>query len=284
MTRGLCRVVPTLALLATVMSLSAPDTSPAAQAPKGFFGVHPRFIDGDIDYAEMKAADVGLLRTGFNIAGVKSHANDAYDWGHFDSIVTGTASNGIDLLPVLLGVPRYISTKPDAVPLGNSETEWRAFLAALVERYGPDGEFWSLNPAIPYRPIGEWQIWNEENALSNWKGKPKPREYGRLLAISADAIHSQDPDALTRHRRRHLDPEQPEGDQRRHLPEADAQVEGRQAGRRHHRDPPLQRRRQGHQEAVQADPHGCSTRRGCTGLRSGSPRSAGARGAATGIH
>ena len=116
MARGLCRVAPTLALLATVMSLSAPDTSLAAQAPKGFFGVHPRFIDGDIDYAEMKAADVGLLRTGFNIAGVKAHANDAYDWGHFDSIVTGTASNGIDLLPVLLGVPRYISTKPGAVP------------------------------------------------------------------------------------------------------------------------------------------------------------------------
>ena len=196
MARGLCRVAPTLALLATVMSLSAPDTSLAAQAPKGFFGVHPRFIDGNIDYAEMKAADVGLLRTGFNIAGVKAHANDAYDWGQFDSIVTGTASNGIDLLPVLYGVPRYISTKPGAVPLGNSETEWRAFLTAIVDRYGPDGEFWSLNPAIPYRPIEEWQIWNEENALSNWKGKPKPREYGRLLAISADAIHAQDPNAL----------------------------------------------------------------------------------------
>jgi hypothetical protein len=196
MIRGVRRVAPTLALLAVVVSLGAPGSSSAAQAPKGFFGVHPRFIDGDIDYAEMRAADVGLLRTGFNIAAVKAHANDAYDWRHLDSIVTGTAENGIDLLPVLYGVPRYISTKPGVVPLGTSETEWRAFLAALVERYGPDGEFWSLHPAVPYRPIGKWQIWNEENALSNWRGKPNPREYGRLLAISGRAIHAEDPDAL----------------------------------------------------------------------------------------
>jgi hypothetical protein len=193
--RGLCRAVPALALLATVVSFGAPETTLAGKAPRGFFGVHPRFIDGAIDYAEMRAAQVGLLRTGFHIAAVKAHPNDPYDWRHFDSIVTGTASNGIDLLPVLYGVPRYISTSPGAIPIGSSETEWRAYLTALVDRYGPGGEFWSLNPSVPYRPIGEWQIWNEENALGNWKGKPSPHQYGRLLAISADAIHARDPKA-----------------------------------------------------------------------------------------
>ncbi len=176
------------------LMLSTPAGSEAAQAPKRFFGVHPRSIHPG-DYEDMRAADVGLLRTAFYIQSVRSHPGDPYDWSEFDAIVTGTASNGIDVLPVLLGVPRYVSTQPYVVPLGNSESEWKAFLAALVDRYGPGGEFWSLNPAIPYRPIGEWQIWNEENALTNWKGKPSPREYGRLLTISADAIQAEDPDA-----------------------------------------------------------------------------------------
>ncbi len=183
-----------MAIPAIALMLSLPASVEASQAPKRFFGVHPRSIQPG-DYADMRAADVGLLRTAFYIQAVRSHPGDPYDWSEFDAIVDGTATNGIELLPVLLGVPKYISTKPYVIPLGNSESEWRDYLSALVARYGPGGEFWSLNPETPYRPIGEWQIWNEQNALTNWEGKPSPREYGRLLAISADAIHEEDPAA-----------------------------------------------------------------------------------------
>jgi len=164
------------------------------KAPKGFFGVHPRSIEPG-DYEEMGDANVGILRTAFYIQTVKQHPGDPYDWSEYDNLVTGTATNGIDVLPVLLGVPPYISTKPAAVPLGNSEGAWRDFLSALAARYGADGQFWTDNPTVPYHPIEQWQVWNEENALTNWKLKPNPREYGKLLVISADAIHSEDPTA-----------------------------------------------------------------------------------------
>ncbi len=184
-----------LSIAATAL-LTAP-TSHAAQAPKGFFGVHPRSLANadPSDYVRMGEADVGVIRTGFLLGRVKSHADDPYNWNEFDAIVGGAADNGIDVLPVLYGVPPYVSTKPGSIPLGNSESEWTDYLEALVERYGPDGEFWSTNPSIQYHPITDWQVWNEENALTNWKLDPNPREYGRLLVLSADALRSVDPDA-----------------------------------------------------------------------------------------
>ncbi len=129
--------MPALVLLAAVALLlvpSAASAAKAAKAPKGFFGVHPRSLAnaGPSDYERMGAANVGLIRTGFIIGRAKTHADDPYDWSEFDPIVAGTATNGIDLLPVLLGVPPYVSTTPAAVPLGNSESEWIDYLKALV--------------------------------------------------------------------------------------------------------------------------------------------------------
>ena len=192
----MCALLLAIALAALAPLLWTP-VADAAQAPKGFFGIHPRSIDDTdpSDYARMAEADVGLVRTGFVIARVKAEADDPYDWSLFDEIVGETASNGIDLLPVLLGAPPYVTTKPGAIPLGSYESEWRDYLRELVLRYGPEGQFWDLNPEIPSRPITDWQIWNEENALTNWEMKPNPREYGRLLAISAAAIREVDPDA-----------------------------------------------------------------------------------------
>jgi Glycosyl hydrolase catalytic core len=201
MTSGFRRMMlPALVLSALLAALLAPASSSARKAPpapKGFFGVHPRTLSdaGADDYAQMGAADVGILRTGFVIGQVKAHPDDPYDWTSFDAIVTGAAANGMDLVPVLYGVPPYVSTTPSDVPLGNSESEWIDYLKNLALRYGPGGTFWALNPTLPYHPITDWQIWNEENALTNWKLKPNPHQYGRLLAISARAVHSVDPGA-----------------------------------------------------------------------------------------
>ena len=197
---ALPRFVPGLVLLAAAALLCAPSATakPAERlAPKGFFGVHPRSLAHaePSDYERMGEAHVGVIRTGFIFGRAKDHKNEPFDWTEFDSVVRGAASNGIDVLPVLLGVPPYVSTKPGTNPLGNSESDWRDYLTSLVERYGPNGEFWDLNPTVPVRPITDWQIWNEENALTNWELDPNPRQYGRLLAISADAIHSVDPSA-----------------------------------------------------------------------------------------
>jgi hypothetical protein len=184
-----------LIAVALIAALTGPARAAVAQAPKGFLGVNISSILETDDYGKMAAADVGTLRTGFLYRNAKLHRDDPWNWTSFDQLVGGTAANGIDLIPVLYGVPPWISTERGSTPLGRAETAWREYLTALVERYGPDGEFWSEHPEIPARPIRVWQAWNEPNSRSWWRPKPDPKEYGRLLVLSARTIHAVDPKA-----------------------------------------------------------------------------------------
>jgi hypothetical protein len=53
-----------IALFSLLAVLVLPGHADAAQAPRGFFGVHPlNPVAGD--YAAMADADVGMIRTGF---------------------------------------------------------------------------------------------------------------------------------------------------------------------------------------------------------------------------
>lgn len=176
-------------------TLGLPVNSNAAQAPKGFFGVHPRSLEAE-DYPDMAEADVGLIRTGFIFGTARPDPAPTYDWGRYDAVVAGAAEAGIDLLPVMLGIPDWISTEHGATPVDTpaATAAWRDYLTAAVDRYGPGGEFWLENPLVPQRPVTVWQIWNEPNAFTNW-AKPKAKEYGRLLALSAKTVRAADPSA-----------------------------------------------------------------------------------------
>ena len=185
-----------LAAVATAAILPAlGGTASAAIAPPGFLGVNSSWSLSADDYDLMDGSSVGVMRTGFVYAGVKQERTDPWNWSSFDTLVTNTAVHGIDLMPVLFGVPPWVSTERSTTPIGKAEGAWQAFLQAVVGRYGPGGHFWAENEAIPYRPIEDWQVWNEPNSRTWWQPRPKPKEYGRLLAMSARAIHEVDPQA-----------------------------------------------------------------------------------------
>ena len=74
------------------------------------------------------------------------------------------------------------------------KTGWTTFLTEAVRRYGPNGAFWAANPAIPYRPIRVWQLWNEPN-FKYFVARPNPAEYGKLVKLSAPVIRGIDPGA-----------------------------------------------------------------------------------------
>jgi hypothetical protein len=186
--RTRCRAALTIALLALAASIALPEHSDAAQAPKGFFGVHPLSpVEGD--YPMMAHSDVGLIRTGF----AYKQFNSPQGLEKFDAIVGGAAAQGIDVLPVVIGTD---SDKSGATPLDTPKatTKWKQYLKDLVERYGPSGSFWDGKPPEDVSPIEDWQIWNEPNSFNNW-AKPSPKKYGKLLALSAKTIHATDPSA-----------------------------------------------------------------------------------------
>jgi hypothetical protein len=192
--RLLTSVVLAMTAAAAAIALAAPaDAAHKPRAPKGFFGVHVRGLDGG-NFARMRRDDVGIVRTGFNLATVRPTPAGPDDWSVFDDYVAGTADKGIDLIPVVYGTPGGLAGGIGSVLDPLVEAEWQRYLGDLVDRYGPGGAFWSLHPEVSYRPIRYWQLWNEPNSFANWKD-PDGREFGKFLRISADVIHGHDPGA-----------------------------------------------------------------------------------------
>ncbi len=180
--------------IAACLLVAAPAS--AQQAPPGFFG-----IDGSTDVADdftlMAEANVGAYRNSFSMRGAALAKGEPYYWGRYDAEVRGAATAGIEMIPVLYGVPKWLSEDLGANPIRTKGAmpQWRKFITATVRRYGPGGEFWALNPAVPYQPVTIWQIWNEPNSITWWRPRPRAREYGKLLIESARAIKGVDPGA-----------------------------------------------------------------------------------------
>ena len=184
------------ALLITLLTAATAAAKPPPPAPPGFFGVDGWNTDRS-DFSQMAGADVGVYRTVFPFELVRTTSGQPYDWSYFDKLVSSTASNGIDLVPMLYGVPPWVSDGLSSTPVHGriARQQWRKWLIALVDRYGPGGTYFDLHPYEASRPILAWQIWNEPNARTWWGPRPKPGEYAKLLRRSSRTIHAEDPAA-----------------------------------------------------------------------------------------
>jgi hypothetical protein len=197
------RLAGACAVLAALGMLGA--GSAQAAVPAGFYGVSPQTHLGTTDLDRMGRAKVGTLR--FEMAwGLidPSPAAGDYNWAATDALVADAARNGIELLPFVYSTPEWVAADLDRHKCTGNECypfaprsraalrAWQAFLADAVSRYGPNGEFWALNPQLPEDPITAWQIWNEQNSPSFYKPKPKPKAYAKLLDASGRGINSVD--------------------------------------------------------------------------------------------
>jgi hypothetical protein len=115
------------------------------------------------------------------------------DFSAADRLVQMTADRGIGLLPVVQYSPPWDSTGTDAGP-PHDPKPFARYVAALARRYGADGSFWRENPAVPQRPVRDWQIWNEPNIRYYWP-KPFARGYVKMLRATRAALRGADPRA-----------------------------------------------------------------------------------------
>ena len=165
-------------------------------APEQFFGVSGRNLKlGDL--RPMQAAGVKTFRTLFHFRRAKREEDGFYNWSEFDRLVERTSRAGLELLPLLYGTPDWITSDQRTPPIydAKAKAEWSRLLGQLVSRYGPGGLFWKLRPFVPYRPVRNWQIWNEPNLDKYWEPTPSAEGYAELLVLSADAIRAVDPGA-----------------------------------------------------------------------------------------
>jgi hypothetical protein len=180
-------------------------TASAAQAlPANFWGAVPQSSLSVEQYQRVHQGGVDTIRLPINWAAVQPAEGAACDWTATDSQVSEAARTGIDVLPFLAGVPVWAETLmpvgggvlvPAHLPVkGKARAGWLAFCTAVVARYGSNGSFWAEHPDVPFRPLRNWQIWNEPN-FKFFVHKPNPTEYAQMVKISAGAIKSTDPKA-----------------------------------------------------------------------------------------
>jgi polysaccharide biosynthesis protein PslG len=186
--------------LAAVMTLAlclfaAPAVAEAA--PRHFYGVvGGKFDPTPSEFQRMGAGKVGSVRINLAWATVQQNGSGTpYDWGRYDPVVQHAAENGIEVLFTIFGTPGWAAARPNHPPDPPHMDEFEAFLRAAVERYGPNGIYWQLNPAVPKVPVTDWQLFNESNSPTYWIGKPKAKQYKPYLQLANRAIKGVDPNA-----------------------------------------------------------------------------------------
>ena len=91
------------------------------------------------------------------------------DWSAYDKEVELAAEDDVRVMPFVWGSPEWVASEPSELPV---KTSLAALGVAEVPprsgplRYGPEGEFWEDHTKLDYLPITHWEIWNEENIVS----------------------------------------------------------------------------------------------------------------------
>jgi hypothetical protein len=195
------------ASLAVLAGATLTDARPERRAaePELAVGIVPqRPLEPGEGHA-MRRAGIEWSRVWINWAGVEERRG-SYEWWRSDAAIEAASNEGISVLPMLFGSPEWAARLDDnlcsqsgCTPYAPASSETRAafarFAAAAVRRYGPDGLYWSQHPRIPYRPIGVWQVWNEQNMDAFFRPDADPESYGELLDAAAEQIRGQDPEA-----------------------------------------------------------------------------------------
>ena len=170
-------------------------SSSALAAPREFYGTVAIKTPTAKEFNRMGAGRVGTFRAILYWGGVQALGPPYFDWSAYDRVVRRAARNGIRVLPTIFGSPGWAARQVKFPPRPGRRDEFKAFVRAAVERYGQGGDFWDANPDLPALPIRWWQLWNEENSPVFWSRRPSAKQYKRLLAPAARAIHAADPSA-----------------------------------------------------------------------------------------
>jgi hypothetical protein len=156
----------------------------------------------DAQWDLMASSGVESVRTVFSWAGAQPGGRGTpIGFEATDPVVRRAALRNVSLVPVVFYSPiwaRAYRGRFTSPPKRRSD--YATYLAALVERYGPDGTFWAENPDLPRRPVREWQIWNEPHLPAYWDAPENgpygyARNYPLMLRASYKAVKRLDPGA-----------------------------------------------------------------------------------------
>ena len=162
----------------------------------------PTYTDAEID-AQLTA----LAQTGATVArsdalweAAEPRAPDGsthhYDWAFADRIAAALAAHGLRWLPIVDYSAPWAQSVPgqDHSP-PTSSSAYAAYAAALAQRYGPGGSFWSAHPGLRAEPVDTYEIWNEPDNSTFWYPRPDAAAYAQLYSAARAAIDAVQPGA-----------------------------------------------------------------------------------------
>lgn len=193
--------------------------------PKGFVGVN---VDGPMvnpqdqvalapQFKLMVGAGIESARTVFDWSAAQPYASWSdvpsgqassfvggaggvpTNFAETDQLVEAASARGVSVLPVVLYAPSWDQSSVPPITFGfaapATPQPYANYLTTLVQRYGPNGSFWSEHPELAKRPIRMWEIWNEPNIAQYWPIQPFVASYVALLSAAHQAIKQADPGA-----------------------------------------------------------------------------------------
>jgi len=205
-TRASIAVVLVIAAVCAVAAISFFSAGVAQAAPRTFFGIVPQAPISEEDAEYMRAARIGSIRLPIGWDSIQPTKRGPFNWEGTDREIATAVNQGLHVLPFLAGVPSWVAgERQRSLPIDNAQARqgWKAFVKAVVERYGPGGAFWTEHSPrvakdgiVVHRtiPIHVWQIWNEVNFFY-FAYPVSPTRYARLLKLSYQAVESADPNA-----------------------------------------------------------------------------------------
>jgi hypothetical protein len=183
-----------MACVFALAALALPAGADAATVPEGMFGMNDwtppteqaMVATGDEGVRTWRAAMFWYLI---------EREQGVRDWSEYDELVSAAARRDTSLLMVIASCPDWACPDLSGPPRGDALAAHHAFVRDAVGRYGTGGSFWQAHPELPYRPVTDWQVWNEVNATEFWKPGPDAAGYAQFLQAEAAVIRSADPEA-----------------------------------------------------------------------------------------
>jgi polysaccharide biosynthesis protein PslG len=189
-------------LLASIVLLMPARADAAGTAPDGFFGVNPGDLfkqpqsQWDTHLSAIADDGVQVVRMGAWWSDLEPappvNGQHRYSWSDIDKQVEALARHNLQWEPLLCFSATW-GSKIDGDYSGAPEgtDNFARFGAALAQRYGRNGSFWTEHPELPSLPVTSYEIWNEENANVYWHPGTAD-SYADLYAATRSAIHGVD--------------------------------------------------------------------------------------------
>jgi len=179
----IARALLSLVLLATSVAVAAPASTPGPGAYGLLLDFKRTEDPGTLraSFAQARQAGVGWMRIDF-LWHLIEPSQGRLQWSRYDSVTQAARANGIALLGILDYTAPWASRDPAARDDKQPPRDPASFVryaTQTVERYRDT--------------VTAWQVWNEPDHPSFWKGSAE--EYARLLALVYPAIKAANPAA-----------------------------------------------------------------------------------------